>query len=403
MSDPMTYEERLKEFDWAIAERELGWKRGEPINIGWYCSDRICGLVHGSRPALLWEGSAGEERRYTYDDLRVLSNTIAAYLQRLGIQPGERVCLFLDRVPELYIGFLGILKMGGIAQPLFSAFGDESLHTRLDNAQTSAIVTQRKHVAKVRKIRDSLPALKHVVVVDAGDGPPLQAREVPLALDQEPRVETFTCFPSEAETPSVLHYTSGTTGQPKGAQHVHSSLVAQYLTSKWVLDLKPEDICILDFDQNLVSGKRVPSLEASMHLSVYRNRPEVGAVLHTHQHYASVLSVINEPIPPLFDEVSLYLGDPIEVVPYGMSGSPELMANVTAALGNGCNGYILQNHGALCLGRTLEEAATNAELLEKTAKVYYHALCTGKEIGLLPREILDVFQQLRKAKSSPSS
>jgi ribulose-5-phosphate 4-epimerase/fuculose-1-phosphate aldolase len=70
-------------------------------------------------------------------------------------------------------------------------------------------------------------------------------------------------------------------------------------------------------------------------------------------------------------------------------------------VGNGCNGYILQNHGALCLGKTLEEAVTNAELLEKTAKVYYHSLCTGKEIALLPPEILDLFQELRKAKATP--
>ncbi len=254
MSDPITYEERLEGFDWSIAERELGWKRGEPINIGWHCSDRICELGRGAHPALLWEGSGGEERRYSYDDLRVLSNTIAAYLQRLGIRPGERVCLFLDRVPELYIGFLGILKLGAVAQPLFSAFGDESLFTRLDNAQTTAIVTQRKHVAKVRKIRDSLPALKHIIVVDAGDGPPLQEREVPLALDREPRVESFACYPSEAETPSVLHYTSGTTGQPKGAQHVHSSLVSQYLTSKWVLDLRPDDIYWCNADPGWVTG-----------------------------------------------------------------------------------------------------------------------------------------------------
>jgi acetyl-CoA synthetase len=254
MSDPITYEERLKGFDWSVAERDLGWKRGEPINIGWHCSDRICRQGHGQRPALLWEGSAGEERRYTYDDLRVLSNTIAAWLQRLGIQPGERVCLFLDRVPELYIGFLGILKMGGIAQPLFSAFGDESLHTRLDDARTTAIVTQRKHVAKVRKIRDSLPSLRHIIVVDGAEGPPLQAREVPLALDREPRVEAFECFASEAETPSVLHYTSGTTGQPKGAQHVHSSLVAQYLTSKWVLDLQPDDVYWCNADPGWVTG-----------------------------------------------------------------------------------------------------------------------------------------------------
>lgn len=194
----------------------------------------------------------------------------------------------------------------------------------------------------------------------------------------------------------------GTAGNVS-ARFEKEELVGVTPSSQAYQDLKPEDICIIDFDQNLVSGKRVPSLEASMHLSVYRNRPEVGAVIHTHQHYASVLSVINEPIPPLFDEVSLYLGDPIVVVPYGMSGSPELMANVTAAVGNGCNGYILQNHGALCLGKTLEEAVTNAELLEKTAKVYYHALCTGKEIASLPPEILEFFQELRKAKLNPSS
>lgn len=166
-------------------------------------------------------------------------------------------------------------------------------------------------------------------------------------------------------------------------------------------DMRPEDICIVDLDQRQVSGQLRPSIETGMHLAVYRNRPEVGAVVHTHPHYASVLSVINAPIPPLFDEVSLHLGDPVEVVPYGPSGSPELAANVAALVGNGGNGYILQNHGALCLGKTLEEALTNAELFEKAAKVYYHALCTGKEITLLPRETLAMIQGFRRAKSGP--
>jgi len=253
MSDVIPYEKRLERFDWTIAEQELGWRRGEPINIGWYCSDRICRQGHAARKALVWEDTQGNSRTYTYDDLRVLSNTIARYLQDLGLQPGERVCLFMDRVPELYIGFLGILKMGGIAQPLFSAFGDESLHTRLDNAQTSAIFTQRKHLAKVRKIRASLPALRHIIVVDAGEGP-LQEREVGMAMEKEPRVEQFEVHRTEAETPSVLHYTSGTTGQPKGAQHVHSSLVSQYLTAKWVLDLKPDDVYWCNADPGWVTG-----------------------------------------------------------------------------------------------------------------------------------------------------
>jgi len=253
MSDVIPYEKRLENFDWAIGERELGWRRGEPINIGWYCSDRICRQGHGSRRALVWEDAQGHGRTYSYDDLRLLSNTIASHLKGLGIQPGERVCLFLDRVPELYIGFLGILKMGAIAQPLFSAFGEESLHTRLADAATTAIITQRKHALKVRKIRDSLPALRHILIVDAADAP-LQARESALALDALPRVESFDAFPSEAETPSVLHYTSGTTGQPKGAQHVHSSLVSQYLTTKWVLDLRDDDVYWCNADPGWVTG-----------------------------------------------------------------------------------------------------------------------------------------------------
>lgn len=253
MSNIGSYEERLLNFDWSISERELGYSPGGPINIGWYCSDRICDLGLGRKHALLWEDAAGTEKKYTYDDLRRCSNTIATFLQGLGIQPGERVCLFMDRVPELYIGFVGILKMGAVAQPLFSAFGDESLWTRLDNAQTTAIITQRKHVLKVRKIKDKLPHLKHVIVVDALQSA-LKEGEIAFNLDEAPKVDRFDVFPSTAETPSVLHYTSGTTGQPKGAQHVHYSLISQYLTSKWVLDLQPEDIYWCNADPGWVTG-----------------------------------------------------------------------------------------------------------------------------------------------------
>jgi acetyl-CoA synthetase len=248
-----TYEDRAAGFDWASAERELGVRRTGPINIGWHCSDRICEQGNARKPALIWEDHAGAGRTYTFDDLRILSNTVARFLQTLGVSPGERVCLFLDRVPELYIGFLGILKLGAIAQPLFSAFGDESLWTRLADAGTTAIVTQRKHLPKVRKIRGRLPALRHVVVVDASEGG-LQPGETSITLDALPRVERFDVFPSTGETPSVLHYTSGTTGQPKGAQHVHYSLVSQYLTARWVLDLQPDDIYWCNADPGWVTG-----------------------------------------------------------------------------------------------------------------------------------------------------
>ncbi len=252
-SEPPTYEERLAGFDWSMAERELGCRAGQPLNIGWHCSDRICQRGDALKTALIWEDFQGHARAYTFDDLRVLSNTIALYLLRLGLEPGERVCLFMDRIPELYLGFLGVLKAGGVVQPLFSAFGEDSLWTRLDDAGTAAIVTQKKHLGKVRRIRERLPNLRHIIVVDAGPAP-LQAREVALSLDAEVRVQDFASYPSEAETPSVLHYTSGTTGRPKGAQHVHYSLIAQYLTAKWVLDLQPDDLYWCNADPGWVTG-----------------------------------------------------------------------------------------------------------------------------------------------------
>jgi acetyl-CoA synthetase len=253
MSNIRSYEERLPGFDWSISEKELGYKKGDKLNIGWYCSDRICQQGKGNKPALIWENHEGLVKNFTYNDIRQLSNTFASFLSGLGLKPGDRICIFMDKVPELYISFLGILKLGGIAQPLFSAFGDESLHTRLNNAETAAILTQKKHVAKVRKIREQLPNLKHIIVADS-EGSPLREREVTFDMEKAPRVDEWNSYESTAETPSVLHYTSGTTGQPKGAQHVHYSLISQYLTTKWVLDLKDDDIYWCTADPGWVTG-----------------------------------------------------------------------------------------------------------------------------------------------------
>ncbi|MGA2382806.1 MAG: acetate--CoA ligase [Gemmatimonadales bacterium] len=243
----------LVESSWEVAERELGLQPGGPVNIGWYCTDRICELGRRDVPALIWEDFRGVERTYTFDDLRLKTNAMAAWLQGLGLKPGDRICLFMDRVPELYLGVLAILKMGGVAQPLFSAFGEESLGTRLANAGTAAIVTQKKHLSKVRKIRDTLPELRSVIVVDAPPGT-LKENEIALALDALPACQRFEVHPTTAESPSLLHYTSGTTGQPKGAQHVHGSLVAQYITTRRVLDLRDDDIYWCNADPGWVTG-----------------------------------------------------------------------------------------------------------------------------------------------------
>jgi len=254
MSNIGSYYERIKDFDWSISEKELDYKDGDTINIGWYCSDRICEMGKAEKTALIWEGMGGIEKRFTFNDIRIQSNTFAAFLRDQGIVNGDRVCLFMDKLPELYMGFLGILKIGAIAQPLFSAFGDESLFVRLENAETKAIITQRKHVSKVRKIRDKIPFLEHIIVVDYDGKKPLREREIAFSLENAEPVEKFDIFPTKAESPSLLHYTSGTTGQPKGVKHVHYSLISQYLTTKWVLDLQENDIYWCTADPGWVTG-----------------------------------------------------------------------------------------------------------------------------------------------------
>jgi acetyl-CoA synthetase len=254
MSHIGSYDERVKNFDWNIAEKELEYKAGDVINIGWYCSDRICQMGKADKMGLIWEGSSGIEKRYTYNDIRLATNTIGQFLRDLGIKPEDRVCLFMDKIPELYLGFLGVLKTGAIVQPLFSAFGDESLFIRLENAQTRAIITQKKHAPKIRKIIEKMPWLEFLIIVDQDPGKPLQQREVAFDLEKMLKVEHFEIHPTRAESPSVLHYTSGTTGQPKGVKHVHYSLISQYLTSKWVLDLRDDDIYWCTADPGWVTG-----------------------------------------------------------------------------------------------------------------------------------------------------
>ena len=162
----------------------------------------------------------------------------------------------------------------------------------------------------------------------------------------------------------------------------------------FLLDLN--DICVIDFDHKPIEGSLSPSIEAGMHIGVYKNRPDVNAVIHTHQPFASALAIINKPIPALFDEITVEIGHMVDIVPYAFSGSSELVNNVIGKLGNDCHCYLIQNHGALSLGADIKRAMKNSELLENVAQIYCHALATGEEIQKLPPSAIDCFADMRK-------
>lgn len=162
--------------------------------------------------------------------------------------------------------------------------------------------------------------------------------------------------------------------------------------------LDTEDLCVIDAELKQVEGSLAPSIEAGMHAGIYQHRPDVNAVVHTHQVFASVFAVINQPIPALFDEIVYEIGPTIEIIPYAVSGSRQLVDKVVSKLDNDCFCYIIQNHGALSLGPDLTQAMKNTELLEKVAQVYCHALSTGKKISQLPAKAVRKVLEMRNLK-----
>ncbi len=169
-------------------------------------------------------------------------------------------------------------------------------------------------------------------------------------------------------------------------------------SGKSYLQLAVGDVCVVDFDLQPLDSLFAPSIETAMHIGIYRRRSDVQAVVHTHQTYAALLAVLNRSIPALFDEIVYEIGPQVEIIAYAISGSRQLVENVAVKLDNDCLCYLIQNHGALCLGATMDDALKNAELLEKEARVYYYALASGREITTLPPASVDHFIALRKSK-----
>jgi L-ribulose-5-phosphate 4-epimerase len=163
------------------------------------------------------------------------------------------------------------------------------------------------------------------------------------------------------------------------------------------LKMTPNDVCVLDIDLNQLEGQLKPSVESSMHGAVYQVRPDVNAIVHTHQVYTSALTLIKAPIPALFDEQARFLGRSVEIIPYAPSGTGFLKNTVAKHVQNHNNAFMLQNHGALVFGHDMERAVYNVEILEKCAWAYLLAICTERKISKIPLAVREVaFAKLRK-------
>ena len=161
--------------------------------------------------------------------------------------------------------------------------------------------------------------------------------------------------------------------------------------------MTPEDVCVLDFDSDRIEGQLKPSVESAMHGAIYQVRPDVNAVVHTHQAYVSALTLIKAPIPALFDEQARFLGRSVEIIPYAPSGTGLLKNAVAKHVKNHNNAYMMQNHGALVFGHDMERAVHNVEILEKCALAYLLAICSERKISRIPLAVREVaFAKLRK-------
>ncbi|MGO9268414.1 MAG: acetate--CoA ligase [Candidatus Binataceae bacterium] len=252
----LDYERARAEFSWKAARRELdGLPGGRGLNIAYEAIDRHTAGPHRDHLALRWLGKRGEVRDFSYLDLYSLTNRFANVLKSLGVGKSERVFLLSGRIPELYISALGTLKNGNVFCPLFSAFGPEPISQRIGIGDGRVLITTAVlYKRKIADMRGSLAGLQHVLLI----GTPEEIRAIPGTQDLHALMaeadDRFEIQPTDPQDLALLHFTSGTTGKPKGAMHVHEAVVAHHMTGYLALDFHPDDIFWCTADPGWVTG-----------------------------------------------------------------------------------------------------------------------------------------------------
>ncbi|WP_271396686.1 acetate--CoA ligase [Salinicoccus roseus] len=242
------YDEAVKNHDWTEVEKQFSWYETGKYNMAYECIDRHVEDGRGDKVALHYK-NGDKKLSYTFEDLKKASNKAANVLKdEAGVEKGDRVFIFMARSPELYFSLLGALKIGAIVGPLFEAFMEKAVRDRLENSDAKVIITTPELLPRIPV--DDLPNLEKVVVV--GDGSDDKYIDFDKSFEQAS--DEFEIEWLEKEDGLILHYTSGSTGQPKGVLHVQHAMVQHYISGKYVLDLKEDDIYWCTADPGWVTG-----------------------------------------------------------------------------------------------------------------------------------------------------
>jgi acetyl-CoA synthetase len=250
----LDYGEMCNSFSWESIRRELdGVSGGAALNMAHEAVDRNAVGPKGERLALRWLGKDGAIRDFTFADLRLQTNRFANVLSKLGIRKSERVFVLAGRIPELYIAAIGTLKSGSVFCPLFAAFGPEPIYERMSLGDARLLVTTEKlYKKKIAALRPRLPELKHVLLADSQTHAENNVWSMPKLM-AEASIDFSVC-PTGPEDMALLHFTSGTTGRPKGAIHVHQAVLMHYMTGKYALDFHAGDVFWCTADPGWVTG-----------------------------------------------------------------------------------------------------------------------------------------------------